>query len=220
MTLIAGAIGTVLSIAFAVFLGDLGAAASLRGRAQAAADAAALAAVAESGPYGHGVPEREADVYARRNGATLIECRCEPGASAMQVAVELDGAIARARAVIDPEAIRPALLGGRSGALHPRLAAAVGALLKASNGRIHVSSGARSTADQARLWQEALAKYGSAEAADDWVAPPGSSMHELGLAVDLGGDLALAVSLVDRLGLPMWRPMEHEPWHFELVGSR
>ena len=220
MTVLAGGVGMALSIALAVFLGDLGAAASLRGRAQAAADAAALAAVAESGPYGRGVPEREADIYARRNGATLIECRCEPGASAVQVAVAIDDVVARARAVIDPEAIAPAVLAPSSGRLHPRLSAAVDALVGASGGRIHVSSGARSTAEQARLWQEALAKYGTAEAADDWVAPPGSSMHERGLAVDLGGDLGLAVSLVDRLDLPLWRPMDHEPWHFELVGSR
>ncbi len=219
MTLITGAVGVALSIALAVLLGDLGAAASLRGRAQAAADAAALAAVAESGPYGNGRPEHEAQLYARRNGATLIECRCDVGASAVQVTVEIDHVIARARAVIDPAAIAPALLAS-PGRLHPRLAQAVDALVRASNGRVYVVSGARSTVEQARLWQDALSKYGSAEAADDWVAPPGSSMHERGLAVDLGGDLGLAAALIDRLGLPLWRPMNHEPWHFELIGSR
>ncbi|MEA2485709.1 MAG: D-alanyl-D-alanine carboxypeptidase, partial [Actinomycetota bacterium] len=58
------------------------------------------------------------------------------------------------------------------------------------------------------------------EAADDWVAPPGGSMHERGLAVDLGGDLQLAVRIVAQLHLPLWRPLMNEPWHFELIGSR
>lgn len=218
--MIVGVIGVGLSLSLAVFLSDLGAAASLRGRVQAAADAAALAAVAEAGPYGHGRPERQAEMYARLNGATLTECRCAPGASAVQVAVEIDDAVARARAVLDPEAIAPALLGGAGGQLHPQLSDAVAALLDTSEGRISVGSGARSSAEQARLWRDALAKYGSAEAADNWVAPPGHSMHERGLAVDLGGDIALALELIDRLRLPLWRPMEHEPWHFELIGSR
>lgn len=220
MTLLVGAIGTALCMAVAAFLGQIGEATSLRGRAQAAADAAALAAVAEAGPYGRGLPERQAETYARLNGAVLTECRCQVGASAVQVTVNIDDVVAYARAVIDPEAIAPVAVGGSTGRLHPRLQAAVTALIDASGGRVRLISGARSRADQTRLWHEALAKYGSAEAADDWVAPPGHSMHEKGLAVDLGGDLGLAVELVDRLGLPLWRPMAHEPWHFELVGSR
>jgi LAS superfamily LD-carboxypeptidase LdcB len=61
-----------------------------------------------------------------------------------------------------------------------------------------------------------VARYGDPEVADDWVARPGTSAHERGLAVDLGGDIALAVRLVERLDLPLSRPMAHEPWHFEL----
>jgi hypothetical protein len=45
-------------------------------------------------------------------------------------------------------------------------------------------------------------------------------MHERGLAVDLGGDLALAADLIDELALPLWRPLANEPWHFELRGAR
>jgi hypothetical protein len=45
-------------------------------------------------------------------------------------------------------------------------------------------------------------------------------MHQRGLAVDLGGDVDLAVRLIRRLDLPMWRPLPNEPWHFELAGSR
>jgi hypothetical protein len=70
------------------------------------------------------------------------------------------------------------------------------------------------------LWAEALVKYRDPEVADDWVARPGRSLHEKGLAVDLGGDLELAVSLIARLGLPLHRPLPNEEWHFELTGSR
>ena len=70
------------------------------------------------------------------------------------------------------------------------------------------------------MWADALRRYGSREAADDWVAPPGHSMHEKGLAIDLGGDLNLAARLVDELDLPLHRPLPHEPGHFELLGTR
>jgi hypothetical protein len=45
-------------------------------------------------------------------------------------------------------------------------------------------------------------------------------MHNLGLAVDLGGDIDLALELIERLDLPLYRPLTNEPWHFELTGSR
>jgi hypothetical protein len=104
--------------------------------------------------------------------------------------------------------------------LNPTLAASVNRLVAASGGRVWIVSGYRDSVRQYQLWVAALQKYGSAEAADNWVAPPGHSMHERGLAVDLGGDLEYAAQLVQQLGLPMWRPMSWEPWHFELTGSR
>ena len=219
MTLLVGCLTCALALAFAGFTYDLADASSAKARSQLAADAAALAAVAESAPYGGGAPEIQARHAAEANGATLRECLCEPGATAMQVEVEVDGVIARARAVLDPHALRP--LGVASGAgLHPRLHAAVQRLVAAARGQVHVVSGYRSAQRQAALWTEALSRYGSAEAADDWVAPPGRSMHERGLAVDLGGDLSLAATLVRDLGLPLHRPLPNEPWHFELLGSR
>jgi D-alanyl-D-alanine carboxypeptidase len=104
--------------------------------------------------------------------------------------------------------------------MHPTLVASVSQLIEASGGRIWVVSGYRDSAHQYRLWLGALEKYGDPEIADNWVAPPGHSFHERGLAVDLGGDLDLAARLVNELGLPLWRPMSWEPWHFELIGSR
>ncbi|MGH7249953.1 MAG: M15 family metallopeptidase, partial [Minisyncoccia bacterium] len=45
-------------------------------------------------------------------------------------------------------------------------------------------SGYRSSKTQERLWQGALARYGSPEVARKWVAPPGSSAHQSGRAID------------------------------------
>ena len=218
MTVVFAGVGLCLTLFVTAVSSHLAHAVVTRTRAQAAADAAALAAVAEAAPYGGGSPEKAADVYARRNGGRVVDCRCARGATAVQVEVEVDGVTAAARAVIDPALLGPAV--ATTTGLHPRLRAAVDALVAVSQGAVRVGSGYRSTQEQTRLWTKALRRYGSAEAADDWVAPPGHSMHEMGLAVDLSGDIALAVELVERLGLPLRRPMAHEPWHFELVGSR
>lgn len=95
--------------------------------------------------------------------------------------------------------------------------ARLNALVAASDGAVWIESGDRDTETQTRLWNEAVAKYGPEEARN-WVAPPGHSNHEKGVAVDLGGDLELAARLAPQFGL--YRPMSWEPWHFEPVGSR
>lgn len=98
------------------------------------------------------------------------------------------------------------------------LSSSVQKLIAASGGKVKIVSGKRSTQRQAQLYAAALKKYGSPAAARKWVAPPGRSKHEHGLAFDLGGDIALAARLAPQFGLH--RPMKHEPWHFELAGSR
>lgn len=220
MSLLAACIGFVLSLLVAAFLRDLGLASTRDTRAQIAADAAALAAVAESGPFGRARPHDAAREYAQRNSGWLVECRCRPGATAMQVTVEIEGVLARARAVIDPEMLAPMQLKLGRESMDPSLLHAVDRLLGAAGDRVFVTSGFRSRAEQQALWRQAVARYGSAEAADDWVARPGTSAHETGLAVDLGGDLALALETIEKLGLPLWRPLANELWHFELTGSR
>jgi Flp pilus assembly protein TadG len=213
----------VLTLLCGTVIVALGGVVETRARAQTAADAAALAAVYESGPYGTANPEQRAREYARRNDARLTDCDCVQGATEMEVEVVLDGFTARARAVIELDKLAPApisLGSTTTTGLQPALKLAVDRLIDASNGRVYLVSGTRSTARQTELWKEALAKYGDPEIADNWVAKPGNSNHEAGLAVDLGGDLGLAVRLVDELGLPLWRPMSWEPWHFELTGSR
>ncbi|MGI8407839.1 MAG: D-alanyl-D-alanine carboxypeptidase family protein, partial [Actinomycetota bacterium] len=127
---------------------------------------------------------------------------------------------ATARAESDAELFGALALPGGARGLHPEMKEAVDRLLRAAAGAVTLREGYRSVAEQRIRWLEALEKYGDPEVADDWVARPGHSLHQSGLAVDLGGDVELAARLVGELGLPLWRPMSWEPWHFELVGSR
>lgn len=82
---------------------------------------------------------------------------------------------------------------------------------------ICIRSAYRSNATQAVLWRGALVKYGSAAAARKWVAPPGSSMHNRGLAADLCNVPGNARTEAARYGLTF--RMGHEPWHVEPAGA-
>lgn len=101
--------------------------------------------------------------------------------------------------------------------LNPQFLASLQALIKASGGKISVVSGYRTPEHQAQLYAAAVKKYGAANARK-YVAPPGHSNHNKGLAVDLGGDLALAHQLAPQFGL--YFPMSWEAWHVEPVGTR
>ena len=160
----------------------------LRQGAQTAADAAALGAARGLDP----------NHIAARNGATVV--KVTPLAGAMEVEVVRRGARARARAGI------VAREGTGAAGLDPRIAAAM-ARAEALAGRpIPVSSGLRSRAQQEALW--------AARAANPYpVAPPGSSMHERGLAVDVSEADA---ALVESLHVGLCRPYANDPVHLEL----
>lgn len=93
------------------------------------------------------------------------------------------------------------------------------AAAKAAGHNIGITSGDRTRADQERLWQQALAKYGDPEIADNWVARPGTSNHEKGEAADLGykspGSKEWARSNAAFFGLTF--PLSNEDWHIEAV---
>jgi hypothetical protein len=101
--------------------------------------------------------------------------------------------------------------------MDPGFQSAIDAMIAASNGRLYIVSGYRSPEEQAVLYANAVKKYGP-EGAGKWVAPPGRSNHGRGIAVDLGGDTALAHELAPRFGLVF--PMSWEPWHVEPVHAR
>lgn len=95
-------------------------------------------------------------------------------------------------------------------------------LLKDFGGKVTVKSGYRSPERQAQLWQQALKKYGSAAVARKWVAPPGKSNHNRGLAADLGfadkNTIAAVHAAASKYGLVF--PLSNENWHIEPISAR
>jgi secretion/DNA translocation related TadE-like protein len=85
------AVGASLMTLFALAAADLGSMLVTRSRAQAAADAAALAAVVQQAPIlGQGTdPEGAARETAERNGVSLVSCQCAVGTTEATVTVEI-----------------------------------------------------------------------------------------------------------------------------------
>lgn len=107
----------------------------------------------------------------------------------------------------------PGMYDGLEGSFSAQLQALIGA----SGGQVWLNSGYRSKERQAQLYAGAVAKYGEPQAGK-YVAPPGHSNHNFGLAGDLGGNLELAHSLAPQFGLTF--PMSWEPWHIEPTWAR
>ena len=80
----------------------------------------------------------------------------------------------------------------------------------------HLTSGWRSEAEQAQLFDEAVAEHGSAEEASRWVAPPTTSSHVSGDAVDIGHEAARDWLARHGAAFGLCRVYDNEPWHFEL----
>ncbi len=117
---------------------------------------------------------------------------------------------------------RPDAISGLQGGFNNSLAAMFAGAPPEIQAQLRVMSAYRSPERQAQLWEEALAKYGSPEAARKWVAPPGNSKHNHGQAVDLRflGDDAQKWVHANAAQYGLHFPMSHEPWHIEPVGSR
>jgi predicted chitinase/uncharacterized protein (DUF305 family) len=118
---------------------------------------------------------------------------------------------------IDTEHVNKALMGN------------IGAMAREYNQRtkktITMTSGYRSTAQQAALYAAELKKDGGdAVKAGKNVAPPGRSFHEKGLAVDLNKSDVGPVNEAAQMGLlakyGLYRPLSNEPWHVEPIGDR
>lgn len=95
----------------------------------------------------------------------------------------------------------------------------VAELLELAGGTVTIVSGRRSFAEQAALRvRNGCPDVHSSPASTCRVptAIPGTSKHEEGLAVDLGGDLGLAARLAPQVGLVA--SVDGEPWHFEPSG--
>ncbi len=208
------AVAAGLAVLVSLLVMDLWRAALARQQAQTAADAAALAAAgAMASPFG-GSPVEAARDLAERNRAELTACACDPADSEAVVTVRVrfrlfvvpggSGTVtARARAVVEIVAE------GGAESLRPWFAVRVGCLSRLVPG-IVVTSGFRTREQQAALYRT---KPGLA-------APPGHSLHELGLAADLAFPSPAAGrrahALAPSCGLGFEVP--GEPWHAAPLG--
>lgn len=199
------------SIGLAGILGalsaDLARVAAASTRAQTAADAAALAAAQELVAPSSLSPAEAAEEYAARHGARVTACRCRAGSDEAVVTVELSvslpflggerNVVAEARAVVEPL--------GMAG-LDPTFAARVSCLFAKVPG-LWIVSGFRTQEEQAALHEEK----------PELAAPPGHSMHELGLAADLGfpSDAARENAHASAASCSLEFPVSYEPWHVE-----
>jgi zinc D-Ala-D-Ala carboxypeptidase len=150
-----------------------------------------------SGRVGHPAPSSEHGDFRTEQGDGLGEA---------------GGAIPDATTVFDDEVpgvakLNPALL-------RAVRRAAAGA---ANDGvEFFVDSGWRSPQYQERLFQEAVSKYGSEQAAARWVARPNRSAHVSGNAIDIGHADAAAWLSAHGAAYGLCRIYANEPWHFEL----
>jgi LAS superfamily LD-carboxypeptidase LdcB len=80
----------------------------------------------------------------------------------------------------------------------------------------YVDNGWRSEKYQQQLLDEAISKYGSAEAAARWVAPPDKSAHVWGDAVDIGHSDATTWLSEHGARYGLCQIYRNEPWHYEL----
>ena len=123
---------------------------------------------------------------------------------------------------------------GKTVPLHRLAAAALSALVSEARAAglaeplLLPTSGYRPGARQKQLFDAAVKRYGSANAAKKWVAPPGGSAHQSGRAIDLylgGRNDSANVATLRKLPAYKWLaanaerfgfyPYEREPWHWE-----
>ena len=181
-----------------VLLGRVGGAATARAGARNAADAAALAGAAAG--------RTAADELAKANGAELVEYREIGLDTEVRVRFGLAEAVGRARRSGDRD-------GGLGAGPTKGLAAAMRAALARAEqllGRpVPITSGFRSTEAQAALYD--------GRASNPYpVAPPGSSMHERGLAIDVPAEfVSILLTVAPRAGLCQPYP-DDDPIHFEV----
>lgn len=190
----------VLAGALVLGMGRVGGVAVASARARTAADAAALAGAADG--------RDAASTVAAANGARMVRFQ-ELGLDT-RVVVQVGRAMASARA---HRAATTAAVGSTARAstegLTPAMLAALARAQQLLGGAVPITSGWRSPAEQAALW--------AARASNPFlVAPPGASMHERGLAVDVPVSFVpRLLTVADAVGLCHPFPLA-DPVHFEL----
>ncbi len=191
------ALAMVLAGTSVIILGRIGGAATERAGARNAADAAALAGAAAG---------RSAALdLARANGAELVAYEEIGFDTRVRVRLGQAEATGRARRTGDREGTGPT---GTAKGLAAAMRAALARAEQLLGHPVPIVSGYRSPEAQAALWAN--------RAANPYpVAPPGSSMHERGLAVDVPLDLVPGLAAVAaQAGL--CHPHPDDPVHFEV----
>jgi len=182
----------------ALWLGRLGGAAVSRAQARTAADMAALAGAVDG--------RQQAAAIAEANGGRLVGF--ERRGDEAWAKVEVGRAVAAARARREPG---PAGLGAGVGVkgLVPAMRSAIDKAAALLGRPVPITSGFRSSADQARLWaRRALNPFP--------VARPGTSAHERGRAIDVPRSFVpVLLTVARRVGLCQPHPST-DPIHFEL----
>lgn len=79
--------------------------------------------------------------------------------------------------------------------------------------RISITSGYRTIEEQQQLWDES-------DQTGKWVARPGESKHNFGLAVDVKNETIRAMSNEELSQYGLYKPMDYENWHLEPVETR
>ena len=112
--------------------------------------------------------------------------------------------------------------------LHPTMQKRVGGLIEASGGAVGLGEGRRAETLQLRMF---LDRHEEDPSGTIWfrgrswrrlpgrapAAPPGRSMHELGLAADLVGDFGWVGENAARFDLQTFANVNDEPWHVQPV---
>ncbi|HUR49649.1 MAG TPA: M15 family metallopeptidase [Acidimicrobiales bacterium] len=179
----------------------VGGAAGLRARAQTAADAAALAGAAAG--------RQAADSEAAANRARLVDYREIDGDVQVRVRVGEATAQARARGSVAAGGSGGFAAQGSSTGLAPAMRAALARAAALLGRPVPITSGFRSLAEQRALWARRHTNPYP-------VAPPGTSMHGRGLAVDVPSSFVPTLLRVGRqAGLCQPYP-RNDPIHFEL----
>jgi hypothetical protein len=128
--------------------------------------------------------------------------------------------------------VRSALNSAGFRQMHPQMKSRLMAMMQA-NPNVGIGTGVRSASDQRAMflsryqktsnettngkkniyWEGSYWEHVSGAPA----APPGRSMHEIGLAADLTGDLDWVVKNAHRFGLKHFAGVNGEPWHVQPV---
>jgi uncharacterized protein YcbK (DUF882 family) len=184
-----------LAVAAAVLVVRLATASVERSRAQTAADAAALAGAV----HGDGA----AVAAARANGADVVDTVSDGDVVTVEVRYRRALASAAAEAGAAVSSNDPVRAG-----LAPVMVAALDRADAVLGRSVQVTSGYRSPAEQEDLWTRRRLNPNP-------VAPPGTSMHEAGLAVDVApSEVAALLAVADVVGLCQPLP-QGDPVHFE-----